>query len=82
MSQLALSTSFEYMCYGSTAIINILLFRRGDIPKTSDVDVDRITTESSNCLMLLFEDQMTGILSVPALKESKIFIKWQRKEEL
>ena len=27
---LALSVSFEYICYGSTAIINILLFQCGD----------------------------------------------------
>ena len=26
ISQLALSASFEYLCYGFTAIINILLF--------------------------------------------------------
>ena len=30
MSQLALSTLFEYLCYGSMAIINILLFQDGD----------------------------------------------------
>ena len=30
MSQLALSALFEYLCYGSTAIINILLFHQED----------------------------------------------------
>ena len=29
MSQLALSALFEYLCYGSTAIINVSLFRTG-----------------------------------------------------
>ena len=29
MSQLALSALFEYLCYRSTAIINVLLFRTG-----------------------------------------------------
>ena len=30
MSWLGLSASFENLCYGSTAIINILLYQRGD----------------------------------------------------
>ena len=29
MSLLALSTSFEYICYGSTTIINVLIFQPG-----------------------------------------------------
>ena len=39
MSQLALSASFDYLCYGSTVIINILLFQCGDRLITSDSDV-------------------------------------------
>ena len=30
MSYLALSASFEYLSYGSTAFVNILFFQRGD----------------------------------------------------
>ena len=36
---LALSASFEYLCYGFTAIINILLLQRGDRLQTSKSDV-------------------------------------------
>ena len=39
MSQLALPDSFEYLCYGSTAIRNILLFQYGDRLKSSQSDV-------------------------------------------
>ena len=35
----AISPSFEYRCYGSTVIINILLFHCGDRPLTSGSDV-------------------------------------------
>ena len=47
MSLLALSTSFEYLCYGSTTIMNILLFSvRGS---TSESDgVDRLETSESD----------------------------------
>ena len=44
MSQLALSDSFEYLCYGSTAIINIFILtaRESDVHRrqilTSKVD--------------------------------------------
>ena len=44
MSQLALSCSFEYLCYGSTAILNILnsfsagtVFKRQNLTSDSDV---------------------------------------------
>ena len=41
MSYLALSASFEYLCYGSTAIRNSLLFQCGDRLYTSESDVSR-----------------------------------------
>ena len=40
MSSLALSDSFEYLFYGSTAIINIFLFLCGGRLQTSDSEVD------------------------------------------
>ena len=40
MSQLALSASFEYLCYGSTAIIDILILKYL-IFYTSESDVYR-----------------------------------------
>ena len=33
------SASFEFLCYGSTAIINILLFHCGDRLQTSEADI-------------------------------------------
>ena len=41
MSQLALFASSLHLCYGSTAIINILLFQCGDRLYTSELDVCR-----------------------------------------
>ena len=38
---IAVSASFEYLCYGSTAIINIILFQCGDRLWTSESDVYR-----------------------------------------
>ena len=39
MSQLALSALFEYLRYGSTAIINILIFQCGDRLYMSESDM-------------------------------------------
>ena len=36
MSPLSLSASFEYVCHGSTAILNTLLFQCGDRLQTSE----------------------------------------------
>ena len=36
MSLLALPTLFEYLCYGSTAIVNILFLQCGDRHYTSE----------------------------------------------
>ena len=41
MCYLALSGSFEYLCYGSMAIINILLFQWEDRLYMSESDVYR-----------------------------------------
>ena len=53
MSYSALSDSFEYLCYVSTAIINIFLFlQRRDRHQSSESDVDRrqiLTTEVGPC---------------------------------
>ena len=38
MSSLALSASFEYVCYVSTAIINIFFFQCRDRLQTSESD--------------------------------------------
>ena len=48
MSYSALSASFEYLCYGSTAISNILLFQCGDRLYTSESDVCRRQILTSN----------------------------------
>ena len=41
MSQFALSGSFEYLCYGSTAIINIFYSQCVDQLQSSESDVHR-----------------------------------------
>ena len=62
MSYLAFSTSFEYLCYGSTVIRNILLLLARDRLYTSEADVyrrqiltskvgprtERVTTQDAN----------------------------------
>ena len=55
MSKLAFSASFEYLCYGSAAIINILLFQCGD-PHTERVnqnDKSSLTTHTSTSMLFL-----------------------------
>ena len=55
MSHLALSASFEYLCYGSTAILNIFLLRCGDRQiLTSKVDprAKRVETGKLSCIVV------------------------------
>ena len=47
MSQLSLSASFEYLCYGSIAIIMFSIMQRGDRLYTSEPDVYRWQIQTS-----------------------------------
>ena len=67
MSSLALSDSFEYLCYGSTAIRNILVLQRGDRLKSSESDVYRrqiLSTKTSFMGIFILKPLVVGKLGL------------------